>query len=201
MKAESGLVESAPIAEGESIRVTILCDDCVSRVRAKCFTEQLAESFGLACRLFEHIWRSDSLISPAAVEAATLAAAECDYFVVSLRGDRPFPVAAHEWIEAELERASAREAGVIVLADSLDANEHRVLDACERLRSACALQHVAFASYWVSAAAVDHLTSFRKDEAAAELGETAGSGFFDQMDQQAPGKRPVVDEAPETSGE
>ncbi|MDR3405852.1 MAG: hypothetical protein P4L99_25425 [Chthoniobacter sp.] len=154
MKAAIDSADSFPVAGLSAIKVTIIYEDFASGTWAKRFAERLADFLECTCSLSETIWRSELLECPPLADQAARAAAECDYLIVSLHGDRVLPFAARQWIEAQLERAAERGMGLILLSDSSQA-KWRVVEATRHhLRCACAMKDVAFFSHAVTAPAL-----------------------------------------------
>lgn len=147
MKGEPTTPESYPGTDSSTITVTIIYDDFAGGVRAKNFAERLAEQLGCDCHLSESFWRSDLLECRPVAEEAARAAADCDYLLVSLRGDRVVPFPTRLWIEAQLDSAARRGASLIVLPDSGRGNQGVVEATRRHFRSLCAVKGVAFFSH------------------------------------------------------
>ena len=137
----------SPLADLAAIKVAILYEDFACGTRARHFAGRLAESAAAIAPPSETLWRIDLLRSPIVASEAADAAADCDYLIVSLRGDHDLPAAARQWIEAHLHGAAARGAGLIVLSDS-SLSRWRLLEGIRQyLRSACSVRGVPFFSH------------------------------------------------------
>lgn len=147
--------EHPHVANASAIRVTIISDDFASGLRAKNFAERLADQLGCHCQFSDSFWRSDLLDCWQIANTATLAAADCDYLIVSLRGDRVLPFFARHWIEAQLDSIAARDAALIVLPDSNQGNRQIVEATRHHFRSLCFRKGVAFFSHAMTAPAVE----------------------------------------------
>jgi hypothetical protein len=137
-------------AEDLAIKVVIVYEDFASGIRAKHFAERLAESLDSHCSLTEAMWRSELLETPAFAEHAATGAADCDYLIVSLRGDRLLPLATRQWIEAQLKDAGERGVGLIILSDSYHGKWRVVEGTRHYLRTVCLANGVAFFSHAVT---------------------------------------------------
>ncbi len=147
MNAVLASPEYLPPADSTAIHVAIIYEEFLSGARAKHFAEQLAEGLGSTCPLAESMWRSDMLECPSIATLAAGAAADCDYLILSLRGDRVLPPATRGWIEARLDGAAGHLACVIALLGS-DDGKSRVLDGNRQyLRAMCAANRVVFFSH------------------------------------------------------
>jgi hypothetical protein len=134
-------------AHSSEIEVIILYEDFLSGARAKHFAERLAEGLGSKCPLSQSMWRSDLLDCPSIAMEAASAAADCEYLIVSLRGDRVLSSATRGWIEEQVERAPSRLSCLIALLDSGDGTR-RVLDRNRHyLRRVCAANRVEFCAH------------------------------------------------------
>ena len=100
MKIEIDRPACSPRADLAAIKVAILYEDFACGTRARHFAERLAESAGAIAPPSETLWRLDLLRSPLVASEAAESAADCDYLIVSLRGDHDLPAAARQWIEA-----------------------------------------------------------------------------------------------------
>ena len=169
MNAESISPAGNAGADSPAINVTIIYEDFASGTRAKHFAERLADGLGCHCPLSESIWRSELLECPPLAEQASHAAADCDYLIVSLRGDRVLPAATRNWIEAQLGGAAQRGAGLIVLSDSFHA-KWRVVEATRQyLRTVCAAKGVAFFSHALTTPAEAAAPNLPDEKASAAL--------------------------------
>jgi hypothetical protein len=139
--------QSVRVADSAAIRVTVIYEDFLSGARAKRFAERLAEGLDSLCPLSESMWRSDLLDCPSiALEAAT-AAEDCEYLIVSLRGDRVLSPATSRWIEAQLNGAAGRLACVIALLGSGDGTSRIMEGNRQYLRGVCAANRVEFCAH------------------------------------------------------
>jgi hypothetical protein len=135
------------LADSSAIKVIIIYEDFLSGARAKHFAEQLAEGLGSTCPLSVSMWRSDILDCPSIAVEAARASADCDYLIVSLRGNRVLTPAARRWIEAKLNDAAGQLTCVIALLGS-GAGTSRVLDGNRQyLRDVCAANRVEFCAH------------------------------------------------------
>ncbi|MGB8169012.1 MAG: hypothetical protein WCF18_16060 [Chthoniobacteraceae bacterium] len=151
MQAEINSPERIPSADSSAIKVAIIYEDFASGTRAKHFAERLAEGLESHCPLSESIWRSELLEYAPLAERAARAAADCDYLIISLRGDRVLPAATQIWIGAQLDGAAARGTALIFLADSYH-GKWRVVEGTRRyLRTACEAKGVNFFSHAITA--------------------------------------------------
>ncbi len=142
---------ACPATHSALLKFAIVYDDFASGTRAKHFAELLADGLACPCSLADSMWRSELLESPALAKQAAGAAADWDYLIVSLRGDRPLSAGTSRWIEAQLDTATERGAGLIILSDSLH-EKWRVLEGIRRhLRIACAARDVPFFSHALTA--------------------------------------------------
>ena len=133
-----------------ALQVTIVYDDLDSGQRGREFTERLADALGCDCDLSDSMWRSD-LLTPGPIAAdATRSAIGTEYFVISLRGDRPLPQDTHQWIARQLDGAGQRGTGVIVLSGS-GAGEWRLIEEIRfAFRRLCAEFGAAFFAHTVT---------------------------------------------------
>lgn len=146
METEYAPLDSAPLVDPAELKVTIIYEDIASGQRAKHFAESLAERLESACPLAETMWRSDLLESPLVAELAARAAADCEYLIVSLRGDRVLPFAVRQWIEAHLDGVAEHGTWVVGLLGAYGA-KRRTLDGNRHyLRCVCAAKGVEFFS-------------------------------------------------------
>jgi hypothetical protein len=143
-------------------------------VRAKNFADRLAEAVGRACRLWKSIWPAELLASPHIAAAATLAAADCDYFILSLGGEHLLPLAARQWLEERLPEAGVRGAVVIVLADPGEGESCLSEGVRRYLRSLCSANRVAFYSFWAMPPADDASSRFCEEADVTEWGGVSG---------------------------
>lgn len=149
----------SPIEEAAALKVVIIYEDFDTALRAKKFTEDLEAKLGCACRWADSIWRSELLESPEIADEAALDASDCDYLIVSLRGDHVLPFAARQWIESQLDGAAERNAGLIVLSDS-NLGKWRVVEGTRHyFRGVCAERGVAFFSHGVNPHQASDVTS------------------------------------------
>jgi hypothetical protein len=153
---------SGPVADASAIQFTIIYDEFLSGARAKQFAERLAEQIGCTCRLSESLWRSDLFDRPTIAGAAACATAECDYLIVSLRGDHVLPPAARRWIEAVLDGAAGHLACVIALLGCDDGKPSVGDGSRDYLRAVCAANHVEFFSHSGMPSAQGEVTDFRE---------------------------------------
>ena len=142
-----------PVGDSATINATIIYEDFLSGTRAKHFAERLAGSLGATCPLSDSMWRIDFLDCPPIAMEAGSAAADCEYLIVSLRGDRDLTPATREWIETQLAGAAGRLLCVIALLGS-GAGTPRVLDGNRQyLRGVCAANGVEFCAHaWARSA-------------------------------------------------
>lgn len=131
--------------------MTIIYEDFASGLRAKNFAERLAEQLGCACHLSESFWRCDLLGCQSIAAEAARAAADCDYLIVALRGDRIVPLTARQWIESQLDSAAGREMALIVLPDSEQGKRQVVEATRQHFRTVCVAKGVAFYSHAMTA--------------------------------------------------
>lgn len=133
------------------MKVAVVYEDFASGARARHFVEQLAERLESACDISRSLWRSELLGLPSIAEDAAQDAADCDYLVVSLRGDHvPSHVLRH-WIKDQLETAAGRDAAVIFLSDANHGKRRAVEATRSYFRGLCAERDVAFFSLVTSA--------------------------------------------------
>ena len=148
MKTQIDFNGTKSSADTGAVKVVILYENFAfaTGVRGKNFARRLADSLGCSCDLSDATWRSDLFEREDVADAATLAAVDADYVIVSLLGEHVLPVAARNWIEAWLDDAGRRGAGLIVLADP-NHSGCRVVEATRHyLHCACTAKGVAFFS-------------------------------------------------------
>lgn len=146
METENAPQHSARLSEPAELKVTIIYEDLASGQRAKHFAESLAERLESACPLSETMWRSDLLDSPLVADLAARAAADCEYLIISLRGDRVLPFAVRQWIEAHLDSVAEHGIWVVGLLGAYG-TKRRTLDGNRHyLRCVCAAKGVEFFS-------------------------------------------------------
>lgn len=168
MKPELESPEHSPVAGSLAIKVTIIYEDFTSGTRARNFAERLAQQLDGHGQLSESIWRSELLECPPLAEAAARDAAQCNYLIVALRGDRVLPFATRQWVEEQLDDAAMRGAALIVLPAS-DQGKWRVVEATRHhFRSLCAMKGVPFFSCSNMAPADDAESDTRHREEAAD---------------------------------
>jgi hypothetical protein len=152
MNATIARPEAVAVVDSSAIQVTIIYDEFLGGARAKHFAERLAQGVGFTCRLSESLWRGDMLECPSVAGQASAGAADCDYLIVSWRGDRVLPDAACRWIEGHLRDAAWRGMGLIALIQA-GGNGSRLGESGEPqaeggarhfLRSLCTEHDVAF---------------------------------------------------------
>lgn len=164
-----------PAADFSAIKVTIIYEDFASGVRAKNFAEQLAEQLGTACHLSESFWRADLLANEQIATEANRTAADFDYLIISMRGDRILPLNTCDWIEAHLDSAASRGAAMVVLPDQ-DQGKWRIVEATrQQFRFMCVMKGVAFFSHGMTPPADDALPDECRGDEAEELAFTAQS--------------------------
>jgi hypothetical protein len=135
------------LADSSAINVVVIYEDFLSGARAKHFAERLAEGLGSRCPLSESMWRSDLLDCPPIAAEAASSAADCEYLVISLRGDRVLTSATREWLKAQLNGAAGNLTCVIALLGSGEISP-RVLDGNRHyLRGLCAENRVEFCAH------------------------------------------------------
>ena len=150
MHSETRPSECFPPADSSAIKVAIIYEDFDSGARAKDFAERLAEGLECSCPLSDALWRSELLDCQPIAEQAARHAEDCDYLIVSLRGDRVLSFAARQWIEAQLDGAAARGMWLVALS-SLAEGKPRALHANRHyFRGACAANGVPFFSHTVT---------------------------------------------------
>jgi hypothetical protein len=169
MKAEVDSPERIPFANVSALKVAIIYEDFASGTRAKHFAERLADGFSCHCPLAESLWRSELLESPEIAADAARAAADCDYLIISLRGDRLLPLATRQWIEAQLDGAASPAAGLIILADSFQGKWRVVEGTRHYLRTLCIAKGVPFFSHAITNPEAEMKPSFRNNSAPASL--------------------------------
>lgn len=133
-----------------ALQVTIVYDDRDSGQRGREFTERLADALGCDCDLSESMWRSDLLTAAPIADDASRSAIGTEYFVVSLRGDRPLPPATHQWIARQLDGAGQRGTGLIVLSGSGAGEWHLIEEIRFAFRRLCAEFGAAFFAHTVT---------------------------------------------------
>lgn len=158
------------LADSSAIKVTVIYEDFLSGARARNFAERLGDGLGSRCPLSESMWRSDLLDSPSIALEAAKAAEDCEYLIISLRGDRVLTSATRGWIEALLNNGAATHPNcVIALLGSGDGTP-RILDGNRKfLRDVCAANRVEFCAHagmpWAGIAG----TSFRGKQGRSEI--------------------------------
>lgn len=146
MNAEFDTTDPFPMTGSPSVSVTIIYEDFASGTRARHFVERLAQCLECTCPLAESIWRTGVLDCPPLAEEAARSAAECEYLIISLRGDHLLSFAARQWLEEQLDGASARGTWVIGLL-GLAQGKRRILEGNRSyLRGICAARSVDFFS-------------------------------------------------------
>lgn len=161
-----------PTVESSAIKVTIIYEDFASGVRAKNFAEKLLEQLGSACRLCESFWRADLLVNEEIAKEAHRTAADFDYLIISMVGDRILPLRTCDWIEAHLDGAAARGAALVVLPDK-DEGAWRIVEATrQQFRFMCLMKGVAFFSHGMTPPADDALPDECRGDEAEELAFT-----------------------------
>jgi len=176
MKDDIDSADSFPTADSSSIRIAIIYEDFATGTRAKHFAELLAESLRRPCPLSETIWRSELLEYPPLAAQAARAAAECDYLIVSMRGDHVPAYAMRQWIEAQLDGAGNRGMGLILISNSSQGKWHVVKATRHYFRCVCAVKDVAFFSYPLKLTGKGEALGSRMEEEAAvfELSDQHG---------------------------
>lgn len=158
------------LADSSAIKVIIIYEDFLSGARAKHFAERLAKGLGSICPLSESMWRSDLLDCPSTAVEAASAAADCEYLIVSLRGDRALSTALRHWIEAQLDGAAGRLTCVIALLGSEDGTT-RIRDGNRHyLRGVCTANRVEFCAHAGMPPAVGAVTDSRAEKEGSGLG-------------------------------
>jgi hypothetical protein len=137
MRAELNSPENLAAAKLSAINVAIIYEDFASGTRARHFAERLADGLEGYCPLSESLWRSELLEVPAIAAEASRRAANCDYLIISQRGDRLLFPATRRWIEAQLDDPALRCTGLIILSDSSPGKWRVVESTCRYLRSLC----------------------------------------------------------------
>jgi hypothetical protein len=139
MLPDSGSPLPAPFVHPfSSMKVAIVYEDFASGARARHFVEQLAKRLESACDISRSLWRSELLGLPSIAQDAARDAAECDYLVVSLRGDHVPSHLLRHWVKDQLETAAARGAAVIFLSDANHGKRRAVEATRSYFRSLCA---------------------------------------------------------------
>lgn len=139
MRTENDTVAVASEVPPSTIKVVIIYEDFVAGARAKDFAERLAQALSCAADPALSIWRSELLDCAPIGGQAAREVADCDYLIVSLRGDHAFSYGTRHWIEMQLGGVSARGTSLILLAGanlSSDGRAHQY--ARYFFRSVCA---------------------------------------------------------------
>ena len=153
------------------MKVSIIYEDpsISTDVQAEQFARHLADSLGCSCDLSDATWRSDLFENEDAAAAATLAAMDADYVIVSLLKGETLPAAALNWIETWLDDAGQRDAGLIVLTDASHCGCWGVESTRHYLRCVCSAKGVAFFSHAGMPASGGGTADNRAGEEAFEL--------------------------------
>jgi hypothetical protein len=162
---------ASPPASQPAIKLIVIHEDFSSGNRALRFAEQFADSIGCSCDLSNTVWRSDFFDDAEIAADAACAAADADYVIVSLLGERVLPVATRNWIEAWLIGSSRFAAGLIVLAEIGRCRFRVVEGTCRYLRSACAVNGVGFYTFFMAAPEDGPVEGFWDEEEAADAHE------------------------------
>jgi hypothetical protein len=146
MNPERLIPEAPPISDWPKGNVTIIYEDVASGVRAKNFAERIAVHLG-GDRYSHSMWRSELLQLPGIAAVAAGLAAESDYLIVSLRGDRILRFAARSWLEAQLNRTELRGQTFVVLSGAGQGRRRVVDGTVHYFQTVCRAKGVAFFSY------------------------------------------------------
>ena len=174
MKPAHDLQERFPVADATALKVTIIYEDFPSGLRAKHFAELLGECLDCSSQFSETFWRSDLLACPPVADEAASLAADCDYIIVSLRGDQVVPSAARRWIEAQLDGAAGHGLGLIALVSAGGVVEpggetwRAGAGARHDLRSLCAGKNVPFFCHSQTVPVDGALANLHRGEEVAE---------------------------------
>ena len=167
MEAEIAHPESFPIADSSALKFSIIYEDFASGTRARHFAERLAAGLECHCRLSDSLWRCDLLEDPLVAAQAARDAEDCDFLIVSQRGDRVLAAATREWIEARLAGAAHRGMGLVALSAS-DQGQPRIMDANRGyFRTVCSATGVPFFSHAVTVPAQRPVTTLPDEKAVA----------------------------------
>lgn len=171
MNASTCQYETPERAAKTAIKLIIIHEDFSSGERAKQFARQFAESMGCSCDLSDTIWRSDSFDDAEIAIAAICAAADADYVIVSLLGERVLPIAARNWIETWLEGSRQIAAGLIVLTEDGRCRCRVVEGTCRYLRGACSVNGVGFFTCFTANSSDGSVEDFCNEKETAASGE------------------------------
>jgi hypothetical protein len=149
MKSEGFSPQATSAADSPGIKVATIYEDFATGAWAHAFAGKLVENWAAAGTLSNSLWRSELLEWPAIAADAALAVADCDFLIVSLRGNRMPVAAVRRWIEANLKNLAARNAALIVLLDPRQATRSVIAGARYYFRSVCAAKGVTFYSHTV----------------------------------------------------
>ena len=157
-----------PIIDPSAINVVIIYEDSASGARARSFAGRLAEKRASGCRLSASICRCELLEYPPIADEAARRVADCDYLIVSQRGDHAPAFATRQWIEAQLDEAGGRGLGLIVLSGASDRKWH-VVEATRRyFRAVCATKDAVFFAHTVTTPEDEAATASRDGGATRE---------------------------------
>jgi hypothetical protein len=108
-----------PAADDESAapRITIIYEDRATGLRAKSFSDRLAEALGGEAGHPPACWRSELIELPEIAEEMARDAAASEFVILSLRGDTSLSLAAKRWIESWLTRVAGGPACLVALFD------------------------------------------------------------------------------------
>lgn len=124
----------------------VIYEDFASGTRARHFAEALAGFLECDCGLDDTLWRSALLEYPPFAEHAARSASDCDYLIVSLRGDCLIPAATRQWIDTLLMSKPRPLSAVIALLGTEHAQSRIFQENRRNLRSLCAAHDTTFFS-------------------------------------------------------
>ncbi len=177
MRTENDTVAGASEVLPSTLKVVIIYEDFAAGARAKDFAERLAEALSCAGDPALSIWRSELLDCPPIGEQAAREAADCDYLIVSLRGDHALSHGTRHWIEVQLAQVSERGAALILLAGANPSTDGRTgQHARYFFRSVCTENRVPFFCHTTTPAPDEDAVDFfdAPEEAGCELIADAG---------------------------
>lgn len=165
MKTAPALPTYNASREPGDLRIAIVYEDFASGARAKHFADRLAERCDCACDLSHSLWRCGLLSCPSIAEEASRDAADSDFLILSLRGDRVPASSTRRWLKTQLDSAGERGAAMIFLSDGGSRGRRAAETTRHYLRKVCTSRDVPFFSL-IAAPEVEPLAEdFRRIEA------------------------------------
>lgn len=143
--------------------ITIIYEDRVCGLRAKRFSDMLADALGGEAAGKVCCWRSELLDLPGIAEQMTRDAEGGEFVILSLRGDTGLSVAMKWWIESWLTGAAGGPSSLVALIDADRSKTPHAESVRHYLRHVATSAGVAFFSHCMVALTGEENESFPEE--------------------------------------